>query len=320
MNQPEFERRHAALWERLDRLCTMLAAGQSGDVADFPREYRLLCQQLAVARGRLYGLALIERLEQLALRCHHQLYGGRRSLPRGLLNFLLLEFPAAIRAHRRAVLLAMLFFFGPALIVIAVGQSRPEVTHAVLGGELLQALQQMYDPSADQFQTDRAPGTDVGMFGFYIEHNIGIGLICFAMGLFWGLGSIAALVYNGLVLGAASVYVVELGYQSTFFPFIIGHGAFELPAIVLMGAAGLDLGLALLSPKRLTRGEALRTTAHSVLPLVLGGAAMLVMAATLEAFWSPRPQIPIGIKYTLGTLLWLLVAAHWLLAGRRHAA
>ncbi len=320
MNQPEFERRHTALWERLERTCIALAAGQSGDVADFPRDYRLLCQQLAVARGRLYALALIERLEHLALRCHHQLYGGRRSLPRGLLNFLLLDFPAAIRAHRRAVLLGLLFFFGPALAVIGLGQSHPEVTHAVLGGAMMQSLQQMYDPAADHFQTDRAPGADVGMFGFYIEHNIGLGLTCFALGLFWGLGSIAALVYNGLVFGAACVYVFELGYESTFFPFVVGHGAFELPAIVLMGAAGLDLGLSLLAPGQLTRSEALRTTAQSVLPLVLGAAAMLVMAATLEAFWSPRPQIPIGIKYTLGALLWLIVAAHWLLAGRRRAA
>nr|WP_330178548.1 hypothetical protein [Candidatus Vondammii sp. HM_W22] len=40
--------------------------------------------------------------------------------------------------------------------------------------------------------------------------------------------------------------MTRIGYQDTFWPFISGHGAFELTAIVTCGAAGLILAHGLL--------------------------------------------------------------------------
>ena len=65
-----------------------------------------------------------------------------------------------------------------------------------------------------------------------------------------GLGSVFFLIYNGLVIGSVMGPIEPMGYQQNFYPFVIGHGAFELTAIVLAGAAGLRLGLALLAPGR----------------------------------------------------------------------
>jgi hypothetical protein len=49
----------------------------------------------------------------------------------------------------------------------------------------------------------------------------------------------------------------------------------------------------------------------------VGGATlMLLLAAVVEAFWSSSPVIPPGIKYAVGALGWLLVAAYLGLAGR----
>jgi uncharacterized membrane protein SpoIIM required for sporulation len=38
------------------------------------------------------------------------------------------------------------------------------------------------------------------------------------------------------------------GYHENFWTFVIGHGAFELPAIVLAGVAGARMGMSLLLP------------------------------------------------------------------------
>lgn len=48
--------------------------------------------------------------------------------------------------------------------------------------------------------------------------------------------------------GAIAGHLTDIGYGQTFWPFVIGHGAFELTAIALAGAAGLKLGWALLAP------------------------------------------------------------------------
>ena len=109
-----------------------------------------------------------------------------------------------------------------------------------------------------------------------------------------------------------------MGSALTFFSFVIGHGAFELTAVLLSGVAGMRLGLAVLAPGPRSRVSALRAAALSSLPIVAGAALMLVIAAGIEAFWSPR-QLPVAVKFAVGAGLWLLVALWLGTAGRSRA-
>ena len=101
---------------------------------------------------------------------------------------------------------------------------------------------------------------------------------------------------------------------------MIGHGAFELTAIALAGAAGLKLGWALLAPGRLPRGEALRLAAIRAVRLLGGAALFLLIAAFIEAYWSSMTFSTPTVKYWVGAGLWALVLAYLCLAGRRHHA
>src|SRR5690554_5515281 len=157
------------------------------------------------------------------------------------------------------------------------------------------------------------------MFGYYIYNNIGIALRTFGAGAVLGLGSIFVLFYNGVVLGTVSIHLSNLGLAENFWTFVIGHGSFELNAIVLAGAAGLKLGCAPLWPGRKSRIRALRDTAHDSLGLVAGFFGMLVIAAFIEAFWSAKPM-PSEIKYAVGAGLWILVFGYFIFAGRRVGA
>ena len=69
---------------------------------------------------------------------------------------------------------------------------------------------------------------------------------------------------------------------------MIAHSAFELTAMLLAGVAGMRLGLALVAPGARTRLAALRDAAQRSLPILAGAGLMLVVAAGIEAFWSPR--------------------------------
>ena len=158
------------------------------------------------------------------------------------------------------------------------------------------------------------------MFGYYVMHNIGIAFQTFAAGLLFGLGSVFFLIFNGLVIGAVSGHLTEIGYGQTFWSFVIGHGAFELSAITLAGAAGLQLGWSLVAPGRLARSEALRLAARKSVRMLCGVMVFLLIAAFIEAYWSSTTRIEPWIKYAVGAALWLLVAAYLTLAGRsRHA-
>ena len=55
------------------------------------------------------------------------------------------------------------------------------------------------------------------------------------------------------------------------------------------------------------------------MPVMYGAFGLLLLAAFVEAFWSPRQFDP-TVKYTVGAISWALLYLYLLFAGRgRHA-
>jgi uncharacterized membrane protein SpoIIM required for sporulation len=337
MKQQDFEARFAPRWEVfeawLERGETFpgLRGKRPGgtswppdaatlDPAQVPGRYREICQHLALAQDRQYSSELIERLSRLAFAGHQRLYGARGHLSAPIARFLLRGFPAAVRAHRRYVLLAALLFFGPLLALTLALQRYPDFTYVVLDADTVEQFAEMYGESTKELGRTRDAGDDVVMFAYYIWNNVRIGFQTFAGGLVFGLGTLFYLLYNGLHIGVVTGYLVHAGLGPNFFSFTSGHSAFELTAIALCGAAGLRLGAALVDPGRRRRGESLRHAAREAMPLVVGSALMFVLAAMIEAFWSPRREFPLMVKYGFGIALWLVTLAYFAAMGRRDAA
>ena len=324
MKQSLFESRHQHQWQTFAEQLKQLEQGKAkaADVADFPHQYRRLCQHLALAQQRGYSSYLVDTLQQLALRGHQQLYRHRSQLTANILAFLLADFPRLVREQWRFVLIAGLLFFGSLVGIALLVYLFPDLVYSIIGPQQVAEMQGMYNPDASRLgrAAERAASEDWMMFGYYVMHNIGIAFQTFAAGLLFGLGSVFFLIFNGLVIGAVSGHLTEIGYGQTFWSFVIGHGAFELSAITLAGAAGLQLGWALVAPGRLARSEALRLAARKSVRMLCGVMVFLLIAAFIEAYWSSTTRIEPWIKYAVGAALWLLVAAYLTLAGRsRHA-
>lgn len=313
MKQQAFEQQHARFWSAFDAELTRLETGKPGaDAADFPARYRSLCHQLALARARHYSPTLVKQLNSLALRGHQQLYRSGRPLWSVLGRFLAAGFPARVRQHARLFFLAFILFYG-SLAAIGVGSYyQPELVYSMMSSEQVDEMEAMYDPGKRVIGRERESDSDVLMFGFYLMHNTGLGFQTFAGGLLAGLGTVFYLLYNGLAIGAVAGHLTRLGYTDTFWPFVCGHSAFELTAIVLAGQAGLKLGWAVLAPGRLRRAEALKAAARPCVELITGSALFFFIAAFIEAFWSSRTSIPIPVKYGVAAILWGFVA--WYLA------
>lgn len=323
MKQEQFEQRFSERWDKFEQWVAreQLMRSQrknsslSFDETEVPARYREVCQQLAIARSRDYSLSLVERLHRLALDGHDLVYGTPGGWARSWLQWLMGGFARDVRRHWRSVLVACVLFYGSYLAMMIAVRLWPEFAYTILPEQMLSKFDQMYGPGADALGRARDAGDDMTMFGFYISNNIGISFRTFAGGLFAGLGALFALAYNGMLFGVVEAHVVNLGYAQHFYSFVAGHSSFELTAIMLCGAAGLDLGWALLAPGGFSRGAALRAAARDSIGIVSGAAIMLLIAAGIEAFWSPRELLPM-IKYGVGIFNWLLVTAYFVLAGR----
>lgn len=327
MNRESFESQYQADWNRLEDALTELEkederARRVPDRADplyqeFPELYRRVCHQLSLVRSRLYGTDLEQKLNGLVLRGHHQLY--RRTGPtwRQVSDFVWRGFPRLVRREAKLFWVAFALFYGPLFGMAVAVHVYPELVYSVIDPETAAEYQTMYDENE---RGERGAETDVFMFGFYIYNNVSVAFRTFAGGILFALGSIFFLVFNGVSIGTVAGHMVNVGNGDQFFPFVIGHGSFELTAIVLAGASGLKLGLSVLSPGRLGRRQALVLAGRESIRMVYGIFGLLVVAAFLEAFWSPSPWFPAEVKYAVGTGLWIMVAAYFLLAGRRRAA
>ena len=318
MNQEQFEQKNRDTWLAFERLMDSLdkkANAESGEELDsFPQEYRRLCKHLALARDRQYSAHLVDELNTLVMRGHSRLYASQGSVGFTLSKLLIHDFPAAVRREAKLFWIASLLFYGPYIAIIITLQFKPGLIYSFIGPEQVSEYEQMY---SDIDTVERGFRENFTMFGFYIYNNISIALRTFSSGILIGVGTIFILLMNGTVIGAVTGHLMVVDLSHNFFPFVCGHGPFELTAIVLAGVAGLRMGLAILIPGNRGRKLALIETGRAVLPIVFGMTGMLVIAAFVEAFWSPL-QLPLVVKYSVSAAFTLFLILYFLISGRRY--
>lgn len=316
MRQRAFEAVHAAEWNQIE---AFLDGKPAFDRGELPRRYRRLCQALALAADRQYSPELVDRLNRLALRGHHLLYQNRRRQSGRVLEFVAAGFPQLVRREWRLVLASAILFLGPLAGLIGLLQVFPEFVHYLLAPEQLARFHSMYDPANRRVGVLEADHS-LFMFAYYIWNNVRIGFQTFAGGLLAGVGTVWFLAANGVIIGAVAGYLTQVGYSETFWSFVAGHSSLELLAIVLAGAAGFRLGLAVIAPGNLTRRSALVAAAKPAVRMMYGAALMFGAAAFVEAFWSPLTEIPFFWKVSVGISGWVLLLFYFAFAGRARAA
>lgn len=318
MTETKFVEINTCRWQKFENLIGAKRSVRFKDMAtveEFPLLYRSLCRDLNLARARRYSVPLIEKLNTMVWTGHHLLYRSRDQGAFSVVGMLIRDFPATVRKFAIPLLLCHFLFYGAAAITYGYTVSDQSRAISILGEEMALNMLESYDPSKEHFLKPRGITNDADMFGFYIENNISIGFRTFASGGLAGIGSLFTILFNAVVMGAATGLVVNAGFGSTFFPFVVGHSAFELTGILICGVAGFQLGRAIIFPGRLSRAEALKESAREVLPLVVGAALFIFLAACIEAFWSAGVRAP-EVKYIAGAGLWSLVLLFFIFGGR----
>lgn len=322
MKQYAFEQKNAALWEKFKTLTADLNKNRSKLSSEqryeLPALYRRICQHYAIAQQRHYSLHLIDQLHQLVLSGHQLLYEHKVSWLWRILNFVWVTFPAQVRHHWKIFWLTTALFYVPAFSLGLACYFDSEMIYQIMPDNAVAEMEYMYDPANEKIgrNSDRQADTDFMMFGYYIFNNISIGFRAYALGILVGIGTIFNIVYNGLAIGAVAGHLTQLGFTQTFWPFVSGHGSFELTAIIICGAAGLCLAKPIIAPGRRKRLEALKLAGLESIQLVMGAALMLLVAAFIEAFWSSSSLIPASIKYVVAAFFWLVVILYLWRAGR----
>jgi uncharacterized membrane protein SpoIIM required for sporulation len=153
-----------------------------------------------------------------------------------------------------------------------------------------------------------------------LTNNIQVTFNAFALGAFFGIGTLYYMALNGALLGSvfALVYRADREFGFDFLSFVVGHGVIELSCIFIAGGAGMLIGYALLVPGDLTRVDALKKRGLEAVILVAGCVPVLVIAGIIEGFISPAPISPV-IKFGVGIITGIALYSYLLFAGRESA-
>lgn len=306
----------SADWQRLEGLLS--GKNETGkrlnarDLLDLATLYRSACADAARARTAGADDTTLAYLDRLLARAHNLLYRAPPGRPDAVRQFFTRDLPRALRKNAGLFAAGSLAFYGPFLFGLALAIALPAFAPALMGDAQVQMFREMYRTAPSE---GRSVGTGSLSVSYYIQHNTSIAFEVFACGVFAGLGSIFMLAYQGLVIGTVFGVLAADQKGGNLLTFTCGHSAWELTAIVLAGTAGLRMGDALCRTEGRTRLGSLRAARREIATLVLGAAAMLSIAATIEGLWSPSPVIA-PVKWLFAVLQVCIVVAYFTWVGR----
>jgi len=124
------------------------------------------------------------------------------------------------------------------------------------------------------------------------------------------------MVFNGVMIGVVGVACWFGGMSLPLWSFVAPHGVLELPAIFIAGGAGLRIAQGLLFPGLLSRRDSLAQAGGEAIRLVLGVVPILIIAGTIEGFFSPSPAIPWQMKFVTAAAIAVIFFSYLLFAAR----
>jgi len=293
-----------------------LQALAPAELTDFAARYREVAADLARARTYRADPVVLERLERLVAGGHNVLYRDDRKTAGVVWHAVAREFPAAVVHARRYVFAAFLAFAAPAAIGYTMLRDRPALADEVLPQVMLDRAAEARSRIAQHHTYAEAEArVRPLMASWIIANNVRVAFACFAGGVFAGVGSLLLLAFNGLSIGTVAGHFANVGVLRYLLEFIIGHGALELVAVWVAGAAGLLLGQAIVAPGELTRGDALVLAGRVAVRMIGAAVVCLLVAGTIEGFISASPGgIAVRAAASAGSLVFL---AAYLISGWR---
>jgi uncharacterized membrane protein SpoIIM required for sporulation len=321
MREAGFISRRQAGWEELEAL--LRDADRRGlerldgeHLARLATLYRTATSDLAAARTREYGRDIQLYLNRLSARAHAYVYAGTvRGGWTRFTHFFTGTFPNEVRRSAGPILACTAIFVISAILAYALVSARWQNAYALLPSEEIPLVTKSLHDSNFAFDRDLAPAMSASI----ITNNIQVAAVAFAGGMTLGLVTLGAILNNGLMLGGLAALFADKGFGLDFWATIAPHGVIELTAIQIAGGAGLLIASAIVAPGRLRRIDALRQRARRAGVLIIGVAAMLVVAGTIEGFVSPQ-KTPVLFRVSVGTLTALGLIVYFGLAGRARAS
>lgn len=244
--------------------------------------YIHLVNDLSYAQTYYPKSKLILYLNNLAAKAFQKIYKTKREDTNRFVHFWKTEVPLIMHQYRRYVMYAFLLFGTFVAIGVLSAANDDTFVRLILGDHYVnETLENI--KAGDPVAVYKS-GSNWGSFIGITLNNLYVGIKSFIYGVFGGIGTGLVLLFNGIMLGAFQFFFYK---HDVFWESVRGiwiHGAMEIFAIVIEGAAGLMLGASILFPKTYSRLTSFKTGVKDGVKILISTFPFTFAAGFLEGF------------------------------------
>ncbi len=250
-------------------------------------------------------------LNNLAQQIFQSIYKNKKEKGNRFAIFWEKELPCIMYQTRKELLVSFLVFMLAMGVGVLSSAYDPEFYRLILGDSYVEMTKENIrtgDPMAVYKKMN-----EVDMFLGITINNLFVAFYTFILGVIMSVGTLAFLLYNGIMVGSFQYFFVEQGLFRESFLTIWMHGTLEISAIVIAGSAGIVMGNGLVFPGTYSRLQSFQVSARRAIKIMLGITPIFVFAAFIEGFLTRYTDLPdpvrlavilLSLFFILGYFVW----------------
>lgn len=246
-------------------------------------------------------------LNNKAQQLFYSIYKNKKIGLNSITKFWKSDLPQIVYESRKELTLSLVIFTLSLFIGIFSSIHDPNFAKVILGDQYVEMTIKNIsegDPMAVYKDKDQ-----LDMFVRIAKNNLLVAFRTYVFGVFFSIGTVAILLYNGIMVGTFQFFFYERGLFWDSFLTIWLHGTLEISSVVIAGGAGLKLGSGLIFPGTHSRMQAFQLSAKKSLGLMMGIFPIFIFAAIIESFVTRHTDVDTIYKILLilASLAFLLI-------------
>ncbi|MDB5272537.1 MAG: hypothetical protein JWO58_904 [Chitinophagaceae bacterium] len=313
MKETSFIQQNKEKWQDLE---TLLKEKQK-DPDHLSELFIQVSEDLSYARTFYPNRSIRVYLNNITQAIFFNVYKNKRTKWKDIVFFWKEELPYVVYHSRKELTIALAIFSISMLFGIISSVKDPAFAERILGNAYIEMTNENIaggDPMAVYKKMNQ-----VDMFFGITINNLRVAFLTYILGLFFSIGTISLLMYNGVMVATFQYFFYAKGLFWESFLTIWLHGTIEISCIVLAAGAGIRLGSGLLFPGTYTRLQAFRISGTNSLKLILGLAPLICLAGFIESFVTRYTGTPDWIKALLIIASFLFIVGYFVVLPLRKA-
>lgn len=321
INIPKFISEEQPYWSELEGILKAIERDNTRkmDITEVKR-FHYLYQRASADLGKLMTFSsqtgIRSYLESLVAKAYCEIHETRRySTTFSPVRWFFKIFPRTFRAHIKAFYLSLAITMVGSLFGGLAVTLDPEAKAILMPFSHLMVNPSERVDTEESATTDRLASKKASFSSSLMTHNTKVSILCMALGITLGIGTILVIFTNGVMLGAVALDYILAGESVFLMGWLLPHGVIEIPAILLAGQAGFLLADAIIGHgSAVSLRERMGSVSKDIVTIMGGVAVMLVWAGIIESFFSQyhEPLIPYSVKIGFGITEFILLV--WFLS------